>query len=127
MDIFKIVGFVLAALFFVLFFKEKRNDIAVLISLMVGILIFTFCLKQLNEIIEFLRTLSEQANIEAVYFGIILKILAISYLSSFASDICKDAGCVSLSSKVEFAGKLFILILALPILRAVLDSILQIL
>ncbi|NLK93610.1 MAG: stage III sporulation protein AD [Clostridiales bacterium] len=127
MEIIKIIGFILIALFFVLFFKEKRSDIAVLISLVAGVIVFLFCLKELGQIINFLKALSEKAGIDTVYFGIILKILAIAYLSSFASEICKDAGASSLSSKVEFSGKLFILILAIPILGAVLDSILQIL
>ena len=62
-----------------------------------------------------------------VYIGIVLKILAIAYLSTFCSEICKDAGATSIASKVEFAGKILILALAIPILMAVLNSILQIL
>ena len=56
-----------------------------------------------------------------------MKILAIAYLASFASEICKDAGASTIGSKVEFAGKIMILSLAIPILMAVLDSILKIL
>ena len=36
--------------------------------------------------------------------------MAIAYLASFASEICKDAGAGSLASKVEFSGKMFILV-----------------
>ena len=61
------------------------------------------------------------------YIEIILKILAIAYLASFCSEICNDAGAGSLASKVEFSAKIMILVLAIPILMAVLDSILQIL
>jgi len=127
MLIFKVVAFVLAALFIYLVFKDTKSDIAVLILVAAGVLVFIFCLSELGQILSFLKNMSEKAGIDMVYLGIILKILAISYLASFASEICKDAGASSLASKVEFAGKIFILVLAIPILMAVLDSILQIL
>lgn len=126
MMIFKVISFVFIALFLYLFFKERRSDISILILLAAGVLVFLFCLNQISEIISFLKTISEKAGIDIVYLGIVLKILAISYIASFASEICKDAGAGSLASKVEFSGKIFILVLAIPILMAVLDSILQI-
>lgn len=126
MLILKVVSFIFVALFLYLFFKDKRSDLAVLIMLAAGIIVFVFCLTQLTEIINFLKDLSQKSGIDMVYVGIILKILAIAYIATFASEICKDAGASSLASKVEFAGKIFILVLAIPILMAVLDSILQI-
>lgn len=127
MLILKVISFVFVALFLFLFFKDKRNDLGTLILLVSGVIVFIFCLSQLGEIITFLNTIANKAGIDTVYIGIILKILAIAYLASFASEICKDAGASSLASKVEFSGKIFILVLAIPILMAVLDSILQIL
>lgn len=127
MLILKIVAFVFIALFLSLFFKDKRSDLAILIMLAAGIMIFIFCISQIGQIIDFVKLISDKAGIDTVYLGIILKILAIAYLSSFASEICKDAGAGALASKVDFAGKIFILVLAIPILGAVLDSILLIL
>lgn len=127
MNILNVVGFVLIALFLFLFFKDKRGDLSVLVLLSAGVLVFIFSLSQINEIISFLKNIAEKATIDSVYLGVILKIIGIAYLASFASEICKDAGAGSLASKVEFSGKLFILTLAIPILMAVLDSILQIL
>ena len=124
---FKVIGFVLIALFLVIFFKDKRADLSILIILAAGVLIFIFSLGMINQIIEFIKLIASKASIDSLYLAIILKIVAISYIASFASEICKDAGASSLSSKVEFCGKIFILILALPILGAVLDSILMIL
>lgn len=126
MLILKVVSFIFVALFLYLFFKDKRSDLSVLIMLAAGVLVFIFCLSQISEILAFLKTISEKAGIDIVYLGVVLKILAIAYIASFASEICKDAGAGSLASKVEFAGKIFILVLAIPILMAVLDSILQI-
>lgn len=127
MLIIKVIAFALVALFLYLIIKDNKSNVAVLVLLAAGVMILIFCMTQLSEIISFLKTMSEKAGIDMVYFGIILKILAIAYLASFASEICKDAGAGSLGTKVEFAGKLFILVLAIPVLMAVLNSILQIL
>ena len=122
MEIIKIVAFALSALFIFLLFKDKRSDLAVLIALL-----FIFIVGSLNEIIYFIKEISSKANIDTVYMGIVFKILAISYLATFCSEICKDAGASSIGSKVEFSAKILILTLAIPILMAVLQSILQIL
>ncbi|GAB6170328.1 stage III sporulation protein AD [Clostridium carnis] len=127
MEILKIVSFAFVALFIFILFKDKRNDLAVLISLAAGAIIFLFIITQLTDVISFIRNIADRANIDMVYIGIVLKILAIAYLASFCSEICKDAGAGSIASKVEFSGKVLILALAVPILMAVLDSILQIL
>ncbi len=127
MEILKVVSFALAALFIFLLFKDKRSDIAVLVSLLAGVILFVSILTSITDVISFIKEISSKANIDIVYIGVVLKILAISYLATFCSEICKDAGASSIASKVEFSAKILILTLAIPILMAVLQSILQIL
>lgn len=122
MEILKIVSFALAALFIFLLFKDKRSDIAVLVSLLAGVILFVSILTSVTDIINFIKEISSRANIDIVYIGVVLKILAISYLATFCSEICKDAGAASIASKVEFSAKILILTLAIPILMAVLQS-----
>ncbi len=127
MDIIKIVGFAFIALFIYLLLKEKKSELAIFVILVAGITIFFSAIGVLGEIITFVENIADRANINTVYIQIVLKILAIAYLTSFCSELCKDSGAGSIGSKVEFAGKILILSLAVPILMAVLDSILQIL
>lgn len=127
MEIIKVVSFALAALFIFMLLGERKKELAVLVAIIAGAIIFLALIDKLSEIINFIGAVADKANIDMVYIGIVLKILAIAYLSSFCSEICKDAGASSIASKVEFAGKILILALAIPILMAVLNSILQIL
>ena len=126
MEIIKIVAFAFMALFIVLIFKGKRDDLAIQISIAAGIIIFLFMISKLTIIMGFLQTLANKASIDVVYLNTVFKILGIAYLASFCSEICKDAGESSIASKVEFAGKILILVLAIPILMAVMQSILKI-
>ena len=127
MEIIKVVSFALAALFIFMLLGERKKELAVLVAIIAGAIIFLALIDKLSEIINFINTIADKANIDMVYIGIVLKILAIAYLSTFCSEICKDAGATSIASIVEFAGKILILALAIPILMAVLNSILQIL
>lgn len=127
MEIVKIAAFVLVALSIVLIFKDRRQDLAVQISLAAGILIFFFMIDKIKEVLNVIELFASKANIDAVYIKTVFKVLGIAYIATFCSEICKDAGEGSLASKIEFAGKILILILAIPILMAVLNSILKIL
>ncbi|QGU95147.1 stage III sporulation protein AD [Clostridium bovifaecis] len=126
MEIVKVVAFAFIALFVVLVFKNRRDDLAVHISIAAGIAIFLFMLDKITSVLHLLQELALKANIDFVYLNIVFKILGIAYLASFCSEICKDAGQSTLASKVEFAGKILILVLAIPILMAVLQSIVKI-
>ncbi|BAH06169.1 stage III sporulation protein AD [Clostridium kluyveri] len=126
MEIIKVVAFAFVALFIVLLFKDKRDDIAVYISIVSGVMIFLFMITKITAILQFIQQLAAKANINFIYLTTVFKILAIAYLASFCSEICKDAGQGNLGAKVEFAGKILILVLAIPILMAVLQSILKI-
>ena len=57
------------------------------------------------------------------FFPVIIKILAVAYITDFTSQLCKDAGEGSIGTKVEFAGKIMIFYLALPVLSAILEMI----
>lgn len=127
MEIIKVAFFAFSALFIYLLLKEKKSDIGMLVMLVAGVGIFLYMIGQLSEVIVFIKDIANKASIDTVYIGIVLKILAIAYITSFCSEICKDSGAGSIGTKVEFAGKIMILGLAIPILMAVLDSILQIL
>jgi stage III sporulation protein AD len=126
MEIVKIVAFAFIALFIVLLFKDKRSDIALQVSIVAGVVIFLFMITKITAVLQFVQSLAVKANIDFIYLNTVLKILGIAYLASFCSEICRDAGENSLASKVEFSGKILILVMAIPILMAVLQSILKI-
>ena len=60
-----------------------------------------------------------------VYMGTILKIVGVAYIADFGSQICRDAGEGALASKIEFAAKIIVLVMAVPIIVAVLQSLLK--
>jgi stage III sporulation protein AD len=51
-----------------------------------------------------------------------LKALGISYIATFAADVCRDFGLSSLAQTAELTGKIAILVLSLPLITAVLET-----
>lgn len=126
MLIVKIVGLAFIALFLILIFRHHNSSLPTFIALTAGALMLLIMIEPLKQVIDFLREIADKANIDTVYIGIVLKILAIAYIASFSSALCKDANADSLAAQIDLSGKIMILVLAIPILMAVLNSILQI-
>ncbi|MDF2501614.1 MAG: stage sporulation protein, partial [Anaerosporomusa subterranea] len=67
--------------------------------------------------------LADKANISQMYLNTILKIIGIAYITEFGSQVCRDAGEGAVAGKIEFAGKILIMVMAIPIIALVLDTI----
>ena len=126
MEIIQIALFIMVSLILYIAIKDKKQEIAIFIPIAAGAIVLIFLLPKISGILAFVNSLAIKANIDSFYIGIVLKIIGIAFIATFCSELCKDAGASSLASKVEFSGKILILILAIPILMAVLDSILNI-
>lgn len=127
MDIGKILLFGLVAVVIVTLLRNERPEISIQISLASGIVIFMLMLGKLTEVMRTMQLLALKLNIDVLYLNTILKIIGIAYLTAFGVELCNDAGQSSIGSKIEFAGKIFIIVLAIPILMAVLQMIMKIL
>ncbi len=127
MEITQIVGFGLVAAVLVVILRQYKPEIALLVSLAAGITLFMVVLGKIGAIVEVLKDLSNRANVNLVYLGVILKIVGIAYIADFGAQLCRDAGEGALAAKIEFAAKILILVLAIPIVMAVLDILMKIL
>ncbi|KEO82537.1 stage III sporulation protein AD [Tumebacillus flagellatus] len=127
MDIIQIVGLGLTATMLIVVVKGKSPQIAFLLTLLVGVFLFIFLLDKIQLVINLLEKLSVQAGVEMIFLQTILKIIGIAYIAEFAAQIAKDAGEGSIASKIELAGKILILVLALPIVQRVVETVLNLL
>ncbi|WP_342433927.1 stage III sporulation protein AD [Neobacillus sp. FSL H8-0543] len=125
MEIIKIVGVALVATFLALIIKEQKPNFAFLLIVFVGCVIFLFLIDKIYEIIHMLEKLAVNANVNLVYIETILKIIGIAYIAEFAAQITKDAGQGALASKIELAGKILILAMAIPILTVMIETIIK--
>ncbi len=105
--------------------REQKPTLASLLVLFVGSSIFLFLVDQISGIIQMVKTIAKSANVQMIYVETILKIIGIAYIAEFASHITRDAGENALAAKVELAGKIIILAMAIPILSVLIETILN--
>ncbi|RVT65274.1 stage III sporulation protein AD [Niallia taxi] len=121
----QIVGIALISTFLALIIKEQKPNIAFLLVVFVGCVIFLFLVDQIASIIEMVERIALNAKVNTVYVETILKIIGIAYIAEFAVQITKDAGQGAIASKIELAGKILILAMAVPILTVLVETIIN--
>ncbi|MEW6523117.1 MAG: stage III sporulation protein AD [Bacillota bacterium] len=127
MEIVQIVAFGLVAVAMLALLRQQRPEFAVHLALVAGVAIFLFLVPKLFLILDLLVDLGQRAGVNPVYIGSILKILGIAYIADFGGQISRDAGENAIASRIELGGKLLILLLALPIVRGILDMVARLL
>ncbi len=125
MVIWQIVGLALLASIFIILIREQRPELAFLLSLVTGLIILNLILDQVGIVVNLLQQIAEKARIDLIYFNTIIKIIGIAYIGEFGAEITRDSGETALASKIELAAKIIIMILAIPIMISLIETIVE--
>jgi len=125
LEIAQITGIGLIATILIIVIKNQKPEMAIQLSIITGIVIFMMVIGKFTAIINLLSDLSKKTNIDTIYMTTLLKIVGIAYIAEFGAEICKDAGEGSIASKIELAGKVMIMFLAVPIITSLLNLIVK--
>ena len=120
-----IIGIGLIGMVIPVLFRQYKPEYAVFVSLAVGILVIGMLCSQLLPIFDELKTMLSKASLSLEYIAILIKSLGVCYLTQLASDACRDAGEMAISSKLELAGKITVLSLGLPLFGKLLEIVKQ--
>ena len=118
LSILAVVGVLLA-----LVIKKERPEYGIMLSIVVCICIFYSILGRMTVLIDAVERMRALANMDAAYLQIVLKMIGITYVAEFSVNLCKDAGYTTIASQIEMFSKISILLLALPIIEALLNLI----
>ena len=123
MGLFQTIMFAVVAAILVMAIREMAPQISFYLSLLVAVILFLAVLQKVTGLLVPIEKLAEEANVNVVFFATVLKIVGIAYVAEFATQIARDAGVSSIAGKIELLGKLAIIVLAIPIITAVVDTI----
>jgi stage III sporulation protein AD len=126
LDILLFLGISLVAVILLTLLRQELPELAVLLSTVVGVIILLKLVGRLTELISAFEYLAAKAQINEVYLETLFKVMGVAYLAGFGGQICRDAGEGALALKLELAGKIIILFLAVPIMVAILEMVLRI-
>ena len=123
MDIIQIAGIAIIAVVMVAVLRQSRPELALVLGIGAGTIILIMILDSLFEVVYTFYGLAESAAMDSGLFKSVLKIVGVGYIAEFTSSICLDAGNKSVSDKVMLAGKVGIMLLALPIIKSLVGVI----
>ena len=103
MEIIQIIGVGFAGILIAGILKEYKPEFKIYVSIVVGIIIFFIASDKL-----------------AIFINL-------SILTEFAVSICKDSGENAIASKIDLGGKIIILSFSIPIISALLETLLNLL
>lgn len=125
MNVMKIAGLAMLGAVGALILRRLRPEMGQVLALAAGVLLLAMCMPMLGEIIRGVSALAQTGGVTDETTAPLLKVTAISLMTDFAAQTCRDAGENGLALKTELAGRILMLSLALPAMQTLLSLILS--
>lgn len=107
--------------------RQYKPEFSIYITLITGMLMLGAAVTAVKSVIETVSGYLQIADPDTSYADVLIKSLAVCYITQMASDSCADAGEKSIAAKIELAGKFAIVLLALPVFDRLMEVIKQLL
>ncbi|MCI2056895.1 MAG: stage III sporulation AC/AD family protein [Oscillibacter sp.] len=121
----QICGVCVIGALLVLVLKKGTPELALLVTL-AGVTVVFLCLAEpFRQLLDFLQELSEKSGVSAELFTPLYKTVGIALVVRIGSSLCRDAGEGALSAVIETAGSVCAVLVALPLLRAALSLLME--
>jgi stage III sporulation protein AD len=123
MEVVRIAVIGIGGVFLALLLKETKPEYATGLTLVIGLMILSLAVGKLAGLFEAMDEIRESLSIDTEYFLTLAKMIGITYVGQFSAGICKDAGFPSTGVQIELFCRLSLLMLSMPILLALLETI----
>ncbi len=125
MSALQFAAFGVGAAVIALLLRRVRPEAGTMVALSGGVMLALAALPLLTQVVENIAALAQSGGIQDGYMAQLLKVGGISLLMDFAAQTCRDAGEEGLAMKVEFAGRVMLISLSLPVMQTLLGQILS--
>ena len=105
--------------------RRGNPEQALLLVLGCVVLALLSLVGSIRELLEFLAELGERSGVARELFVPLYKTVGIALIVKLGGEVCRDAGEAALAAALETAGSICALLIALPLLRAVLSMLLE--
>lgn len=124
-EIIQVTGVCVVGALLALVVKKGSPETALLVTLAAAVAVLLFLAAAMEELTAFLEELGERSGVSADLFVPLYKTVGIALVVKVGGSLCRDAGESALASVVETAGAVCALLVSLPLLRAVLALLME--
>ena len=115
-DIVKILGVAIMCACVAVVMKSTNKDFSGIVKVVSAAILAGGVMICASPLIEFISNVSEGTQINT-YLSIMLKALGIAFLTHICASVCRDCGEQTIAGYAELAGKIEMLIIALPLIE----------
>ncbi len=119
-DSFKICAIGIVFAIICVLIKNYRGEFLIPVRLAAIVLIFGVVIVLISPVVKFLNSVMGQ-TLPLEYIEIILKTLAIAYITQISSEMCRESGESSIAFAIETVGKIEIVVLSLPLINNIIS------
>ncbi|NLN18688.1 MAG: stage III sporulation protein AD [Firmicutes bacterium] len=80
-------------------------------------------LPPLQQVMRLFVDLGRRAQIRSVYMAVVLKAVGTAYIAALGAQLAKDAKEETTAAVVEMAGKVLIMLLAVPLVAGIMEAL----
>lgn len=84
-------------------------------------MLFISSIENIVPIVDYIKELTGDKPNTLEYVTVLIKCAGIGLVCSFTSELCRNSGEEAIASGVEFFGKTEIIILCLPVIKALIE------
>lgn len=121
----KLAGFSVCGAIMAMLLRRMKPEAGLALSLAAGAMLCLMLLPTLQQAVEGVADIARTGGLSDSYMKQLLKVGGVSLLMDFSAQACRDAGEDGLGMKVELAGRVTLIALALPFMEALLTQIMS--
>lgn len=123
MEIVQIAGLGLVSGILIILIRQSRPELALLLSMVAGAIVFLTILPRMASLVGVIEDLAFKSQLSGYYLGTVLKVIGVAYITEFSAQVLRDAREEAVAHWVELAGKVLIMVMAVPIILAILETV----
>ena len=123
MDIVRIAALGIVGALLGILLKGQKKEYELFVTLGVYLCIFYFIISKLELVLAVINRMQEYVELDTGYIAILVKMIGITYVSEFSANLCRDAGYQAVAGQIEMFGKLSILVISMPGLLVLLETL----
>ncbi len=123
MELLRVVGVALVGVLLANLLKRDKPEWHLIVLVATGVIVLVIVFSSMTTVINSFGELLSAGGVDSTLFGGVLKIVGIGYLTEYAASMCADCGAQSVGDKVQLAGKITVFLMGLPIVSALVQTI----
>lgn len=126
-DVTAVSGFCIAGAILAVLLKQYCKEQSMMISIGVCVMVFAGAAAVISPVLDRISELFVQSGLSESYITIVFKATAICFITQITSDLCRDSGESAIASAMELWGRVSIILMSVPLIESLVETITEIL